>query len=80
MSSLGNPIGIRLSYSMLFPKGDYYQTDPTLWLKSLFEPTPHVPKDNSGIRYDGSVAYHFTVDTLPAFLREAGSALRTNAE
>ncbi len=102
LSRKGNPIGIRLQYSMLFPKSDYYETGPTLSPMSLaflpshgsfsnsiflmrsvhttIEPTPHIPTNDSGIRYNGGVAYRFTVDTLPAFLQAVGSELCTTAE
>lgn len=102
LSRHGNPLGIRVSYSMLFPKSDYYETDVTLGPESLsflpaqgsfsnsiflmrpvrtvIDPPPQKLADGSAPLFEGGVSYHFTVDTLPAFLRVDGGELCTTSE
>ncbi len=82
LSAQGNPIGIRLRYSMRFPTGDYFWHTPSLragkdvgaglWADGRFtEPavTPPMPAGKYGApRHEAGKQYDFTADVLPYFL------------
>lgn len=82
LSANGNPIGVRLRYSMRFPNSDYFWHTPSLhaekdfgvsiWADGSFaEPTvtpPLIPGKNTAPRYEKGKQYDFTADILPMFL------------
>jgi len=82
LSATGNPIGVRLHYSMRFPNSDYFWHTPSLraeqdfgasiWADGGFaEPTatpPLLPGKNTAPRYEAGKEYEFTADILPYFL------------
>lgn len=82
LSAKGNPIGVRLHYSMRFPNSDYFWHTPSLraskdfgasiWADGQFtEPAvtpPLVPGENTAPRYEQGKQYDFTADVLPYFL------------
>lgn len=82
LSAQGDPIGIRLRYSMRFPTSDYFWHTPSLragkdfgaglWADGRFtEPTvtPVMQPGKYGApRYEAGKQYDFAVDVLPYFL------------
>src|SRR5262249_33152960 len=82
LSEKGNPIGIRLRYSMQFPTSDYFWQSPTLthqtdlsletWADGRIldqEIEPLMTLDQSGVRrYERGKTYNFTMEFIPNFL------------
>ncbi len=83
LSAQGDPIGIRLRYSMRFPNSDYFWQTPSLhlgkdfgtgiWADGRFtQPTVHPPMAAGGKygvpRYEQGRQYDFSADVLPYFL------------
>ncbi len=82
LSAQGDPIGVRLRYSMRFPTSDYFWHTPSLragkdfgaglWADGRFtEPTvtPPMPAGKYGApRYEQGKQYDFAADVLPYFL------------
>jgi hypothetical protein len=82
LSPKGDPIGIRLRYSMRFPNSDYFWHSPSLrigkdlgtgmWADGRFtEPavTPPMQRGKSGaLRYEKGRQYDFTAEVIPYFL------------
>ncbi len=84
LSAKGNPIGIRLRYSLRFPNSDYFtqtamlrtykDVGVSIWADGRFaEPTvtPPMAKGKYGApRYEQGKQYDFQVDAIPNFLME----------
>jgi len=82
LSEKGNPIGIRLRYSMRFPTSDYFWQSPRLapqtdlavgiWADGRIshqEVDPPMALGNSGVqRYEKEKTYNFTAEFVPNFL------------
>jgi hypothetical protein len=90
LSAKGNPIGVRLHYSMRFPNSDYFWHTPSLragkdfgasiWADGQFtEPAvtpPLIPGKNTAPRYEQGKQYDFTADILPYFVVRSGDGAK----
>jgi hypothetical protein len=91
LSPAGNPIGVRLKYSMRFPKSDYFSQLPNMSpqeylnisiLADMRSTNQHIDppmlmQENQAPKFEKGKTYNFAMDMLPNFIGQDGKTKKT---